>query len=586
MSLVSSSQAPTVRYSSSLLGVKWLSLKNSVLRGNRWSYLAVLLFVLLVAWGEFAGTTRALEYVCDAGRGFLDFNRKCSIIGTSIASRVLENGLLVLGAGVTFSAITTAITTLYTSDDLNFLLAQPLPSARVFAVKLFDTYLSAAGIPSLLLVAPLMALGMFFQAAWWYFPLALLAAFITFALPVGLGATIAIGLMRLSPAGRVKEVATGLGVVMSAGLVYVIRAARPEDLLKQLNNIAADDNAIDKIVEQFGGAGNPFLPSSWASTFIWSSARGDFNNGIIFLTVLAILLMLIAHWLATKAYLEGWVRGLESSRVKLDPTKRQASVFENLLGRFGAAGHLITKDVRLLFRDATQWSQLLILVALGGVYVVSVRAVPGLDAGNAEQAKLYKNALGFLTIAFQGFVIAGVGVRMAFPSISLEGSGYWLLRTSPLSARQIVMAKFWGALPPTLLLALCLGWFAARSLDLTPIITAMSVLVGFSSAFVMTGLGVGIGAAVPRFKFDNPAEVAVSAGGLIYMGSAIIFGGILTVIAARPAYVSISDVRYSQGLEYFGSSEGLLILGLMFILSVLGTILPMWFGWTRLDKHE
>ncbi|MEY4532218.1 MAG: hypothetical protein RLZZ156_2941 [Deinococcota bacterium] len=586
MSLVSSRQNPSVGYSSSLLGVKWLSLKNAILRGNRWSYLAVLVFVLLVAWGEFAGTTRALEYVCDAGRGFLDFNRKCTFIGTSIASRVLENGLLVLGAGVTFSAITTAISTLYSSDDLNFLLAQPLPSARVFAVKLFDTYLSAAGIPSLLLVAPLMALGVFFQAAWWYFPLALLAAFITFALPVGLGATIAIGLMRLSPAGRVKEVATGLGVVMSAGLVYVIRAARPEDLLKQLNNIAADDSAIEKLVEQFGGAGNPFLPSSWASTFIWSSARGDFNNGIIFLTVLAILLMLLAHWLATKAYLEGWVRGLESSRVKLDPTKRQASVFENLLGRFGAAGHLITKDVRLLFRDATQWSQLLILVALGGVYVVSVRAVPGLDSVNAEQAKLYKNALGFLTIAFQGFVIAGVGVRMAFPSISLEGSGYWLLRTSPLSARQIVMAKFWGALPPTLLLALCLGWFAARSLDLTPIITAMSVMVGVSSAFVMTGLGVGIGAAVPRFKFDNPAEVAVSAGGLIYMGSAILFGGVLTVIAARPAYVSISDERYSQGLAYFASSEGLLVLGLMFVLTLLGTVLPMWFGWTRLDQHE
>jgi ABC-2 type transport system permease protein len=586
MSLVSSRQAPNVRYSSSLLGIKWLGLKNSVLRGNRWSYLGVLVFVLLVAWGEYAGTTRALEYVCDAGRGFLDFNRKCSIIGTSIASRVLENGLLVLGAGVTFSAITTAITTLYTSDDLNFLLAQPIPSARVFAVKLFDTYLSAAGVPSLLLVAPLIALGVHFQAAWWYFPLALLAAFITFALPVGLGATIAIALMRLSPAGRVKEVATGLGVVMSAALVYVIRAARPEDLLKQLNNIAADDNAINKLVEQFGGASNPFLPSSWASTFIWSSARGDFNNGIIFLTVLAALLMLIAHWLATKAYLEGWVRGLESSRVKLDPTKRQASVFEKLMGRFGASGHLITKDVRLLFRDATQWSQLLILVALGGVYVVSVRAVPGLDAGNAEQAKLYKNALGFLTIAFQGFVIAGVGVRMAFPSISLEGSGYWLLRTSPLSARQIVIAKFWGALPSTLLLALCLGWFAARSLDLTPIITAMSVLVGFSSAFVMTGLGVGIGAAVPRFKFDNPAEVAVSAGGLIYMGSAILFGGVLTIIAARPAYISISDVRYSQGLEYFASSEGLLILGLMFVLTILGTILPMWFGWTRLDRHE
>ncbi len=586
MSLVSSQTASNTRYSSSLLGVKWLSLRNAILRGNRWSYVVVLFFVLLVAWGEYVGTMRALEYVCEAGRSFLDFNRRCTIVGTSIASRVLESGLLVLGAGVTFSAITTAITTLYTSDDLNFLLSQPLPSARVFAVKLFDTYLSAAGIPSMLLVSPLIALGVHFRAEWWYFPLAILAAFITFVLPVGLGATIAIGLMRLSPAGRVKEVATGIGVALSALLVYLIRDARPEAFLRQINDRAEGDAAINRLIEQFGNPGNPLLPSSWASSFIWSSARGDFNNGIIFLTLLAIVLMLMAHFLATKAYLEGWVRGLESSRVRLDPKPRRASVFEGLLGRFGPAGHLIVKDVRLLFRDATQWSQLLILVALGGVYVVSVRAVPGLDAGNAEQARLYKNALGFLTIAFQGFVIAGVGVRMAFPSVSLEGYGYWLLRTSPLSAKQIVLAKFWGALPPTLLLALSLGWFAAQSLELTPIITTMSVLVGFSSAFVMTGLGVGIGAAVPRFKFDNPAEVAVSAGGLIYMGVAILFGGILTLIAARPAYVSLFDARFTSSFNYFVSFEGLLVLGLMLVLTVLGTILPMWFGWQRLDRHE
>ncbi len=586
MSLVSSQTQPTRHYSSSLFTAKWLSLKNTILRGNRWNYVVVLIFVLLVAWGEYVGTLRALEYVCDTGRGFLDFTRKCSIVGTSIASRVLENGLLVLGAGVTFSAVTTAITTLYTSEDLNFLLAQPIPSARVFALKLFDTYLSAAGVPSLLLVAPLIGLGVHFQAAWWYFPLAILAAFITFVLPVGLGATIAIALMRLSPAGRVREVATGVGIILSAGLVYLIRAAKPEELLKQLNASNGEGNSIDKLVEQFGNPSNPLLPSSWASDFIWSSARGDFTNGIILLTGLAVVLMLMAHFLATKAYLEGWVRGLESSQVRLDPTKRRASWFENLMAHFGAAGHLITKDVRLLFRDATQWSQLLILVALGGVYVVSVRAVPGLDSVNAEQAKLYRNALGFLTIAFQGFVIAGVGVRMAFPSISFEGYGYWLLRTSPLSTKNIVIAKFWGALPATLILAFCLGWFAATSLNLTPVITTMSVIVAISSAFVMTGLGVGIGAAVPRFKFDNPAEVAVSAGGFIYMSASIIFSGILTVLAARPTYISLTDARYAQGLEYFATSEGMIILGTMLVLGVLGTILPLWYGWTRLDRHE
>jgi ABC-2 type transport system permease protein len=570
-------------YSASLLGLKWRGLVNSVTRGNPWGYVAAAVFVALVVYGEWIGVLKALEFVCNAGRTILDANASCSIIGRSIASRVLESGLIVLAAGVTFSAVTTAITTLYTSDDLNFLLAQPLRASRVFAVKLFDTYLSSAGVPSVLTIPPLLAIGAFFSAAWWYYPLAVLAALITYVLPVALGAAIAIALMRFAPAGRVREVATGLGVIMSASLVYLIRAAKPEELLRQLGNSDTEE-AINRLIETFGSPSNPLLPSSWASSFIWSAARGDFTLGILLLTAIAALMMLVAGWLATQAYLEGWVRGLESSKVKLDPRPRGSSRLEGLLGRFGAAGHLVMKDARLLFRDATQWSQLLILVALGGVYVVSVRAFP--IPGEADQASAFRNALGFLTLAFQGFVIAGVGVRMAFPSVSQEGYGYWLLRTAPISTRGVVMAKFWGALPATLILAVCLGYFSATSLNLSPVITLSSVLVAFSSAFSITALGVGIGAAVPRFKSDNPAEIAFSAGGLIYMVAALFYSGLLVLIVARPAYLSIvNPIRY-PALTYFASLEGALVLGLIALVTVLGTILPLWYGWTRLDRHE
>jgi ABC-2 type transport system permease protein len=583
MSLVSSSSKSESRASSSLLGLRWRSLVNAIWRGNRWGYLAVVLFGLGVALAEYVGVLQALRFVCDAGKTPLEFLSNCSFVGRTISSRVLESGLLVLGAGVTFSAITTAITTMYTSDDLNFLLAQPIPSSRVFAMKLFDTYTSAAGIPSLLLIAPLMALGVFFGAAWWYYPLAVVAAFITFGLPVGIGACVAIVLMRFAPAGRVREVATGLGVVMSAALVYLIRAARPEELLRQLSQ-ADNESAMNTLIEAFGAPTNPLLPSSWATRVIWDGARGDFSWAIVPLLVAAVVMLFVAGWLATRAYLEGWVRGLESSRVKLDATPRRASSFEKLLGSFGSGGHVIVKDVRLLFRDATQWSQLLILVALGAVYIVSVRSFP--IPNDVANVTIYKTAIGFLSIAFQGFVIAGVGVRMAFPSVSLEGYGYWLLRTSPLSSRQVVTSKFWGALPPTLILAVILGWVSAISLNLSPVITLMSVVVSVSSAFVMTGLGVGIGAAVPRFKFDNPAEVAVSAGGLIYMGVAVLYGGIMTVIAARPAFMSFRVLEYQNNLSYFGSPEGWLVLGLMAFLTLLGTLLPLWYGWSRLDRHE
>jgi ABC-2 type transport system permease protein len=584
MALASSnSQSSNEGYSSSLLGLKWRGLWNSVTRGNPWSYVAAAVFVALIVYGEWIGVIRALGYVCNAGRTLFDAAASCSIVGRSISSRVLESGLIVLAAGVTFSAITTAITTLYASDDLNFLLAQPISSARVFAVKLFDTYLSAAGVPSVLTIPPLLAIGAFFGAAWWYYPLSVLAALITYMLPVALGAAVAIALMRFAPAGRVREVATGLGVIMSASLVYLIRAAKPEEILRQLGN-SDSESAINKLIETFGAPSNPLLPSSWASNFIWTAARGDFSLSIVLLTVLAGAMMLIAGWLASRAYLEGWVRGLESSRVKLDPKPRPASSLETLLGRFGPAGHLVMKDARLLFRDATQWSQLLILVALGGVYVVSVRAFP--IPADSDQGAVLRNALGFLTLAFQGFVIAGVGVRMAFPSVSQEGYGYWLLRTGPISTRGIVMAKFWGALPPTLILALCLGYFSATSLSLSPAITLCSVLVAFSSAFAINALGVGVGAAVPRFKSDNPAEIAFSAGGLIYMVLALFYSGLLVLIVARPAYLSVINPKAYPGLSYFSTLEGMVVLGVMALVTVVGTVLPLWYGWTQLDRHE
>ncbi len=576
MSLVKSMNGlANPRVSGSLVGLKFRAFYNALARGPKLGYFIILSVMLLVVYAELEGTRRAMTFLCDFGKIFTE---SCSLVGRSVAQRALETGLIVLASGVTFSAITTAITTLYASDDLNFLLAQPIPTSRVFALKLGETYLSAAGVPSLLTVPPLLAIGLFFHAALWFYPLAILAALLAYALPVGVGAGIAIILMRFAPAGRVREVATGLGVILSASLVYLIRAAKPEELIKRLANLD-NDSAITQFLTQFGTPSNPLLPSSWASRVIWDGARGSFSSSIYPLLVLSALLLVLAGWLASKAYQEGWVRGLESSRVRLDPTPRVASAIERFFGSFGASGHLIVKDARLLFRDATQWSQLLILVALGGVYVVSVRAFP-------IQGELMKNAVGFMTLAFQGFVISGVGIRMAFPTVSFEGPGFWILRTGPISSRSIVMAKYWGALPPTLVLALVLGFFSANSLQLSATIQLSSVLVAISSALAITALGVGVGAALPRFKADNPAEVAVSAGGLLYMVLSLFYSGFLVLIVARPAYLSVTQPSLYPGLSYYASLEGLLVLGLLLAFTLIGSIVPLWYGWVKLDQFE
>src|SRR5690606_35265642 len=106
------------------------------------------------------------------------------------------------------------------------------------------------------------------------------------------------------------------------------------------------------------------------------------------------------------------------------------------------------KDLRLMARDAGQWSQVLVLLALGGVYFISTAS---LSVG----VQTFRDAIGALNVALMAFLLAGVGVRVAFPLVSLEGEGFWLVRTAPVRARQVVLAKFFGALP--LLLALGVG---------------------------------------------------------------------------------------------------------------------------------
>ena len=82
------------------------------------------------------------------------------------------------------------------------------------------------------------------------------------------------------------------------------------------------------------------------------------------------------------------------------------------------------------------------------VYVYNMRALP-LHAGTTISGYLTTLVL-FLNLALTGFVLAAIASRFVFPAFSLEGRTLWLLRSSPVSASEILASKFWtGAVPLT-----------------------------------------------------------------------------------------------------------------------------------------
>jgi ABC-2 type transport system permease protein len=522
----------------------------------------------LVYWGMFALTRRGVRFLDT----FPLLRLGNEDIAEAILQRSLESLFVVLSFGVLFSVLTTAVHTLYSSEDLPFLLSLPLPPSQVFALKVAETYVSAALLPALFTLPVLLALGLERQAALGYYPLAVAAILALYALPVALGSVLALILMRIAPVGRVKEVATVVSVLVAAGFIFLLRALRPE----QLAEMTLEELA--RFLEVFAEFEVGWLPTSWTSQAVWGGLSGRMTPGAYLLAALSLVVLAAVAQLAAYAYREGWIRALDATRVRLDPTARPAAWWERLLYHLGPPGAIISKDTRLLLRDPTQWSQLLVLLALAGVYLVSVGSFE-IEVLNNQR---FRDAIGTMNLLFMGFLLAGVGIRMSYPVVSLEGEGFWLLKTGPVSSASIVLSKFWHTLPTILLLGAGIGIAAARLIDLSPTLAWASPLAGGCAALATTGLGVGLGAAFPKFQATSPSDIPMSAGGLLYITLALAYTALMTLILAWPAWQALQN----PARLVWQTPDGLRVLAILAGVTLLVTALPLAFGSYRLARYE
>ena len=192
------------------------------------------------------------------------------------------------------------------------------------------------------------------------------------------------------------------------------------------------------------------------------------------------------------------------------------------------------KDATIFFRDASQWSQLLLLLALVVVYVYNFSALP-IDDGSPLAATL-REIVAFANLGLAAFVTASVAVRFVFPAISLEGRSWWVLRTAPIPLASIWWGKFWIAFLPLAVLGEALIVITGRLLGVAPGLTMVFMATLLLVVAAIVSLGLAFGAAYPRLDTQNAAQIATGFGGLVYMVTCL--GLIFAVIALEAWPVS------------------------------------------------
>src|SRR5687768_6113246 len=551
-----------------LLWPKWLTARARSLADERGrgARFAILGFFGLLFWGFIFGVLYRL----------LVYFRGVQEIGPLLAGKLL--GLILVGffSILLLSNVITALSSFFLAKDLDMLVAGPVDWLKLYGAKLLETILHSSWMVALMSVPMFAAYGVVYDGGF-LFPLIVLAVFIPFlVIPGVIGSVVTLVLVNVFPARRTRDILSVIAVLAAGGVVLLFRVVRPERLARP-----EGFRSLVDFVAVLRTPTSPLLPSEWASETVmsWLQFRLDYLPLYLLWTTAGAAIVfgaLMHRWL----YVKGFSKAQESAeRWARSGVVHRASM--TLLRPLGILKReLVMKEVRLFFRDTTQWSQLILLAVLVVVYVFNIKFLPL----TAEGITFFLvNVVPFLNLVLAGFVLASIAARFIFPAVSLEGRTLWLLRSSPMSMRDLLWSKFWVGTLPLLLLAVGIVGLTDYLLDVSIFMFVVSVLTIAMMTFAVAGLAIGFGTLFPQFETENAAQIPTSFGGLLFMMSAIAVIAGVVILEARPVY------SYLRARTYGGEADAVEMVigfGLAALLCTAATIVPIRVALRRLEAIE
>ena len=551
-----------------LLGPKYLTARARALAGERgraarWLVLGI--FGILFWAFIFGVVFRLLKYF----RGVPE-------IGPLLAGKLL--GLILIGffSILLLSNVITALSSFFLARDLDLLVAGPVDWLKLYGAKLFETLVHSSWMVMLMAVPLFAAFGVVFSGGY-LFPLVVAVLLIPFlVIPAAVGAAITLLLVNIFPARRTRDILSVIAILTASGIVLLFRLVRPERFAKP-----EGFRSLVDFITLLRTPTSPLLPSEWVqrATMAWLTFKIDLLPWYLLWSTAAATVVLgaLLHW---RLYPQGFSKAQESAERWARGTLLRHFADRALAPLGILRRELVLKELRVFFRDTTQWSQLLLLAVLVVVYVFNIKFLPLKGDG---MTFFLRNVVPFLNLVLAGFVLASIAARFIFPGVSLEGRTLWLLRSSPMSVRDLLWSKFWVGTLPLLVLALIIVGVTNYLLQVSAFMFVVSVVTIAAMTLALAGLALGFGTLFPQFETENAAQIPTSFGGLLFMMASVAVIGGVVVLEARPVYGYLS-ARAFGGPRDVG--EMVLGFGLAGALCLGSTLVPIRVALRRLDSIE
>jgi ABC-2 type transport system permease protein len=465
----------------------------------------------------------------------LKYFRGVEELGPLLAGKLLGLVLLSFVAILVLSNVITALSSFFLAKDLDLLVSAPVDWLRLYLAKLGETLVHSSWMVALMSVPILAAYGVIYAPGGvWGAPLfAAYAAIVMIpllVLPAVLGSAITLVLVNVFPARRTRDLLSIIAIGAAGVLILLFRLVRPEQLARP----EGFRNLLD-FITVLRTPTSPFLPSEWATGAIMSVLTDRFDPLPLYLLwSTAAACVTLGALLHRRLYAQGFTKAQEGAERFVRGTVWRVTLGFALRWLPVARREFVLKDVKIFFRDTTQWSQLILLAVLVVVYVFNIQALP---LFRGEQVPFFIiTVVSFLNLGLSGFVLAAIAARFIFPAVSLEGRQMWLLRSSPLDLRALLWSKYWVGTVPLLVLALLLTAFTNVLLKASPFMMIVSLTAIAALTLAIGAMALGFGALYPQFETENAAQIPTSFGGLVFMMATIALLAGVIVLLAGPVY--------------------------------------------------
>jgi ABC-2 type transport system permease protein len=472
-----------------------------------------------------------------------------------------------------FSNLVIGFATLYTSDEATFLLTMPMRSSDLFAARFAECVVFSSWAVMFLGAPFLLSYGLVAKAPWQFYGMAALFAVPFILIPALAGCVAAVLLARLFPRLKLRLIVVLAGVAVAALLVY---------LRRHFDIGRLTDQELISTLDAVTSTQSPLLPSYWVAHGMLAAVNGAWQESVYWLALLVSNLLML--WIATLKLVDlFYFRGYSLLKSKahsggarsVDILGRIDPLVAWMSPRFRA---LVLKDIRLFWRDATQWSQFALFFGLMALYIANIRSTSSfIDMPN------WRNAVSWLNFGAAALILATLTTRFVFPLISLEGRRFWIVGLAPVTVRFIIWQKFAMSCATSMIFTLAVIVMSNVKLDVSPLVMTLSCGTMVIMNFALNGLAVGLGATYPNFREDNPGRIVSGLGGTLTF--VLSSGYLILTVLPQALIVMLHDAGLiGSSVRYRCLLGG--AIAFTIALSAAATFVPMHIGRKSLESME